>query len=331
MIKRFWLIGAALIAVGIASGFSAQASALINDRIELEDKSIGIAISPMSSQRLDLKPGSAYEGSFRLRQTGRETNEVVAEVTPFSAGAVDYDSSDFAKSSDRTKITEWIALGLSDCDITSREGNKIYFAMRPQEECFVDYRVSVPSDATGGSQRAGIFIQSVATNSVQSGTGVSNSYRIGYIITSDVDGPNAKRAGKVVENNIPGFLFWPPITVNSKVANTGNIDFDAKYTVKMKSIFSGITAFKDETTRTIFADTVRSGDVTWKDAPFLGIFKVTQTVEILGETFTTTKTVVILPIFVIVIVLILIALLIVRNVAKKNRENSKHGNMQIKS
>lgn len=131
--------------------------ATINDNIELINDTVGISISPASSEQINLRPGDSYDGSFRVRQTGRETNDVFAEISPYTAGSADYDSWDFETVKEHTKITNWLTINLdSDCSEGRRENGKIFFTMRPKEECHISYHIDVPADAFGGSQHAAV-------------------------------------------------------------------------------------------------------------------------------------------------------------------------------
>jgi len=312
------LIGIAVAILGVSILAATQVFAVINENIQLRNNSVGIAVSPGNSDRLEFVPGDYYEGSFRVRQVGRETNKVFAEVTPYSAGAEsDYENSNFYNPNASTEIVNWITLNLDKCDIDSRQGGKIYFTMRPREECFVKYRIAIPLSAKGGSQRAAIFVQSEVREGQNQGLGgVESSYRMGYMIYADIDGPDARFSGRVIENNIPWLFFDPPIFVTNKLENSGNSDFNVKYEMEAKNVFSGASNFTSEKDKMVFADSTRADKITWEGSPFLGMFNVTQKITFLDETSEVTRLVLIVPIWLIIIVAVVIALLIIARVMK---------------
>jgi len=194
--------------------------------------------------------------------------------------------------------------------------------MRPKEECFITYHVAVPMGATGGAQHAAIAVQDIADDTITS-TGIVSQYRIGYLVTSHIDGPEATYEGRVIENNIPWLFFDPPVFTTSKVENFGNSDIFAKYTVDANNIFSGVSAFHHEKEKVVMAESIRPDKVVWEGAPMLGIYKVTQTITILGETYSNTQTVIIFPIWLILIIVIIIVLLVISRMMK-SREKKRN-------
>lgn len=327
--KKSLLIGLAMVS-GIVLFSAGSALARINEDIVIRND-VGVALSPMMSDRMDLKPGSVVEGKFRVRYPASETTEVFAEVSPYAAGEGDnYESGIFNKSSVYTKMTEWVTLDLEECTINKREAGRIYFTMRQQEECFVTYKIAVPKDAYGGSQHVAIFVQTVPNENTEGGGAIINSYRIGYLIKNDIDGPGAKAEGKVVEIKIPGFfLFVPPITTSSLVENTGSLDFEADQKVTIKSYFGDNEVYSEERKVLVMAETERLASDKWEDTPQLGLFKVTVETTVLGETTVLNKTVLVIPVALIVAIVVGILLLALWIYFKVKK--SKEGNSSRKS
>ncbi|MCL2280889.1 hypothetical protein FWC31_03315 [Candidatus Saccharibacteria bacterium] len=285
---------------------SSVASAKINKDI-VQDNNIGIAVSPMLNARLTMDPGSVTEGRFRVRSPGIETTEVFAEVSPYAAGEDErYETGIFNQTSAYTKITEWTTLGLQDCTINKEEKGRIYFTMRPQEECYVTYKITVPADAYGGSQHAAIFVQTVPPESGKGNSTIVNTYRIGYIIRNDVDAPGAKSEGQVVEIKIPKLLFVPPIKTSILVKNTGSLDFEAKYKMTIQTFFGQKEVYSEAKKSLVMAETERLLTDKWDKTPNLGLFKVTVEVTILDETIMLTKTVLVIPLALIVAIIVII-------------------------
>ena len=76
---------------------------------------------------------------------------------------------------------------------------------------------------------------------------------------------------------------------------------------------------------TVLPDTSRTGVLTWSDAPKLGIFKVTQEISFLDQSFTFSQVVLICPIWLIALVIVLIIALIVRIIyrVKSHKQSTK--------
>ena len=313
--------------IGVSILVVTQVSAVINESIQLRNNSVGIAISPVNSERLNFLPGDSFEGKFRVRQIGRDTNDVFAEVAPYSAGSEDdYDNSDFFNPNARTEIVKWMSLDLEGCDITSRQSGKMYFTMRPKEECYIKYRINVPRSALGGSQRAAIFVQNIIKDGQSGGMGIESTYRMGHLVSADIDGPGAKYEGRIIENNIPWLFFDPPIFVTSRVENSGNSDFKVRYEVEIKNIFSGASNYSTDKEKMVLSDSIRGDKISWEGSPFLGIFNVTQKITFLNETSELTKMVFIIPIWLIIVIIIVIVLLIAARIMKSREKKRNRRN-----
>jgi hypothetical protein len=315
--------------LGLSLGVAGSALAVINPQIELSDNPVGIVVSPSKGERLSLSPGSVNDGEFIVRSTGTETGEFFAELAPHSINKVTKER-DYNTETPRTHIAKWVDLEVLDCDVTRRDGAKVYFTMRPQEECFVKYHVVVPSDAMGGSQDAGIFIQSVNDGG---GSGIMNSFRVGYMLYSNVDGPEANYDGQILSNNVPWLVFDRPVYIKSEVSNTGNLDFDATYEVTINDWFGGAELYSETSNLTILADSQMPNTIVWQDAPHIGIFKITQKISMLDHESSVTKLVIMLPLWLVIILVVVVTLLVAalvleiherkRDGVKRNKKSKK--------
>ena len=320
---KYKIIVGTLAALCFVLGAAGSSSAVINDDIQFQHATTGLGFTPTDSERLKFKPGDVYDGSFTVYNTAPDVTNVYAEVAPYSTGIeTEYFTGDYTNPSDRTKIAEWTNIELSGCDVTKREDGKIYFTLRVKEECNISYHIQVPHDAYGGSQHAAILVQTYESKDQGKGGGIVSYYRIAFPIMANVDGPGAYYAGRILENNVPWLFLNPPVTTNSLVENTGNIDFDVKYAVTMHNFFGGKKVYENSSDLPAFADSRYRNTFEWKDAPILGLFKVTQKVELLNEMSEVTKLVLVVPIWLIIIILLVIALLVTAKVLK-SREKKK--------
>ncbi|MDR1196706.1 MAG: hypothetical protein LBL08_00275 [Candidatus Nomurabacteria bacterium] len=311
--KKILVFSGIVAALALVIGVTTVSQAYINPDIELLHDEVGIGVSPIKADRIDMVPGGKYEGRFRVRQTGHETSQIVAEIKPMTA------YKNYEVETDRTQITKWTTFKLEGCDVDKVEDGKTYFTMRSKEECYLNYYISVPQNAMGGSQNSAIMVRTETRDDVgaKSGNaGVSYQYQFAYAVYSDVDGPGAVYAGKVLENNVPWILFEPPLGVSSLVENTGNLDFMTKYEVKMNNWFGGKEVYNRSWEGLTFADSKYEDGTQWAEAPVLGLFEVTQTINLLDEkvenqtSSTVTKLVLIIPIWLVLIIIGIILLLI---------------------
>ncbi|MDR1196838.1 MAG: exodeoxyribonuclease VII small subunit [Candidatus Nomurabacteria bacterium] len=318
-----------VVAVICLVSFSAMpVGAIINDDMEVVSNKAGILMSPMSNfastQRVaevpTLKPGGKYDGEIKIGQPSGQTVEVFVEVAPYSVQSdADY-AEDFSTYSERNKITSWTKLDIKDCKVDKRDNGRIFLKMRSKEECTIKYQVEVPKYATGGSQRALIAVQQVPDEQADDNVGVNKLYRIGYKLNVNIDGPNAKQSGQVIENLVPVLNFARPVFASSKVQNDGNVDFDIDYIFKAESIFGG-TLFENTTHKSVLADSTRPNEAVWENPPFLGIYNITQEVNILGQTNVQNSLVLVMPFWLFLTVIAALVLLVAWLVFRKVKQN----------
>ena len=314
------IIFGALATLVLILGLEDTTQAYINPNIQLANKAVGIAVSPMTNDRINMVPGGQYDGRFRVRQTGHETSDIMIMVAPLNPAR------DYETETDRTQIKHWTTFSIEGCDVDRVEDGDTYVTMRSQEECFVNYHISVPHDAMGGSQNASIVVRSAVRSDVGQTSGQSGlnyQYQIAYALFSDVDGPGAHYAGKILENNIPWILFNPPLEVNSLIENTGNLDFKTTHKVVMNDYFGGKEVFNKSWTGLVMADSKGTEKAIWEEAPAFGLFQVTQEIKALDEESNKTQLVLLIPIWLILIILGVIILLVWAVVlrAKQQKDN----------
>jgi hypothetical protein len=311
--RKKLIISGVMTAAVLAVGVTTVSQAYINPDVEVRHDKVGIGVSPLKADRINMVPGGKYDGRFRIYQNGDETADVVAEISPLTA------YKNYEVETDRTQITKWTTFDLEGCDVNETKDGAIYFAMRSQEECYINYHISVPYNAMGGSQDSAIMVRTMAREDVGStsgNSGVNYQYQFAYLVYSDVDGPGAKYDGKVIDNDIPWLLFSPPLGVESTVDNTGNLDFTTKYEVTMNDWFGGKQVYERSWDNIAFAESKHVDGTKWENAPTLGLYNVQQKVAILDEQTDNqtlserTQLVLIVPIWLIIIIFAVIALLI---------------------
>jgi len=323
------VVAGVVAALGLVAFSAAESAfAVINDQIMIDNsKAINLVISSFTSNRANLKPGDSLDGEFKISSNAYQSTDVFLSVAPFTINK-ETEKRDYETESARTNMVKWTTLELLDCDITKTENNRIYFTMRPQEQCRVKYHIKVPNDAMGGSQNMGIFVQSILSGDDPNMIG--REYRVGHLVSVDIDGPGALWRGNVVYNHIPCILFNPPLAVGSRVENTGNMDFGVDYHVNIKNYFGGYEMFDKTWGDMVMADGRHTTGAAWEGAPALGLFLVTQEIKFLDEVSAVTKLVLIIPIWLIVLTAVVLGLLIWALILKIRKYRREKQNKIIK-
>jgi hypothetical protein len=311
-----------LAAVGVSLTAVGSASAYINEDIVSGGNPVGISISP-TDIRLSLDPGTVKDGQITVRSTGTETQEVFATIAPFSVSGAEY-TQNFSNKTARNEIVNWTSINIEGCDINSidEEKGRIYFTMRPKEECKLSYRVSVPDNAPGGAQYAALFIQQSDTaENKQSGIGINTIGRIGIVMFGTISG-ETHESGELVSQKIPFWVFSGPIETLATVRNSGNIDFDTTYEIEVFNLFGSQVYKSDPKSSIVMADTTRGIPVKWEESS-IGIYNVKQTVSFLGgDPYIKEGLVICIPLWLLLVILAAIAIFVVAFIYGRKKANA---------
>lgn len=247
-------------------------------------------ILPMS-QRFILKPGEVTEGSIKIVNPADATENFPykVSVTPYGVIGEDY-TADLETDSTRTAIAKWIKIEEPTGEV------------KPNESKEIKFKIDVPENAPIGGQYATIAVSSNADATASSGVAVQNVLEMASVIYGTVNGP-IEHKGEILENNIPGFVVNPPITLSGLIKNDGNIHEDATFVIKVTDFFTGNTILPTEDddgeySELIMPETTRLIERNISNLPALGVVKVSQTIYYMGkEPSIAEKTVIICPIW----------------------------------
>jgi uncharacterized membrane protein len=315
-----------LVAFVVASGFFLAAaisqtvsatsdSATSSSEVDCENKNAyGLSIRT-ATERLQLIPGEEFHRFVRVKNNGCEPITFRVEARPLSPGAEYRD--DFQTQNQWTQISRYITFEQES------------YTLEIGETISVPYTVSVPENtkiAAGGQYAAIAFI-----GERQNVDGVAMIPEVMYKIVGWMSG-EVVREYKITEQKIP---FWirdgGELTTSFKVENKGNVDSNAYGSLTVRGIFGNKVYETPEGKRTlisVFPETsTPSRNVNWENAQ-IGLFWVTQTVEINGDNHDKTRLVWIAPIWLTIVVLVGIAaliFLIVFNVIRAKKKKSGIG------
>ena len=272
---------------------------------------LAITISP-SIRRIELDPGVTHKNNMTLHNPTDKTIKVKMSVAPYSVEDITY-APVYSVKNAYTQIVNWITF------------NEDEYEIEPNNSIVVDYTISVPDDAPGGGQYAVLFAN---VENPDSGENVQTYASAGMIIIAKVSG-STRTTGEISDVTLPKFLLSPPISGSATFENTGNVDADAKLSLKIENYFSGELIYdgtKDPQEKTILPGTKRTLDVSWSNIPRLGVLKVTMTTEFLGEAKVVPRVVIICPIWFIAIIALIIVAIIVRIVSGKKEQRRTRAN-----
>jgi len=254
-----------------------------------------IQVSPASLE-LDLTPGKTTEAFFDVQNTGQEPFGFELSAAPYSVVDENY-TQNFEEETIYTDLAEWVTFSEDEGDVEPGGSHR------------VKIKVSVPKDVPAGGQYASVMVRMVEKTEGGSGqSAISADKRIALLLYSTVEG-NTRKEGKILENKVAGFRFQPPVTATSVVENTGNVHATATYTLQVFPFFGGEEVYSNEENPekwTILPETKRYNEMVWEGAPALGIFKVKQTVNFLGQDSVEEKVVFLCPIWFLFIILLLV-------------------------
>lgn len=271
-----------------------------------------IGITPTQDIIETLTPGETYSGAMKVKNTGLKRFNFSIQFASYAVTDDQYNPS-FNTETKYSDMTDWITTDIS-------EGS-----LEPGEDQEIEYTIDVPSDAHGGAQMISVLVTMEAESQQQGATAVETVRQLAFIIAGNVDGQITK-TGKILENNVPSFLFNPPIFGTSLVENTGNVYTRAEYKLQVFPLFSDEEVYTNEEkpeNNIIFPETKRYNEIKWEGAPQLGIFKVRQTVKIFDEESVTEKLVFLCPIwflFIVILIIFVAIFWIVSRIMRRKKE-----------
>lgn len=272
---------------------------------------------PMS-QRFTLTPGEVTEGSIKIVNPADATENFAYKVsiTPYGVIGEKY-TIDLEHESARTSISKWIEIEEPTGEIEPNGVKEIKFT------------INVPKNAPVGGQYATLAVSSNSKSANGNGVAVRNVLEMASIIYGTVTGP-IERNGKILENNVPGFIVSPPATLSALIENGGNVHEDAIFTIKVTDLFGGrqILPTEDDDgqySELIMPETTRYIEREVNNLPALGIVKVSQSISYRGDNNVAEKTIIICPIwFMMLVFTTLIAIIFtIIHLIRKHRKAKK--------
>lgn len=291
-VARWILFGIAglLFSVGLSLIHSGKTSAI-------ESGDVVIEIRPVS-QSITLVPGQVYQGEIDVKNIGRLPFSFHMLSKPYSVSGDNYDP-DYTTETDFTRLRNWITFSQNE------------FEIQPDETAKVGFTITVPEDVPSGSQYAALIAE-LKDYSDEHAT-FKQINQLASLLYARIDGGNIHESGEVIEQKLPRIVLGGDFSATETVKNTGNVDFTVTHVLSVTDFFTGKEVFGAESRdnegnlvgkvrQMIFPGTKRSNTIVWENAPKLGVFRVTQTVEFLGETKTYEQLIFVVPFWLLALV-----------------------------
>lgn len=280
------------------------------------DDSNMFTVTPMSN-KIALDAGDTYEGDIIVANPANATSDFAYKVTvsAYNVKGEDY-VADFLNDTERSQIVDWIK-------IDNPTG-----VLKPNETVKVHYKVSVPSSAPAGGQYAAFLISSDAKDTASDGFSVKNIFEMASILYAQING-EIVRDGKLLSNEVPGFVTKVPIEVASSYQNDGNVHETARISLEVRNFISSSVIYPESgesgtVEEVIMPGTTRRVTRNIEGLSPLGLYKVSQTINYMGSTSIESKVIVACPIWFMVLVLVTITAIVVTFIqAAKHRRKKK--------
>ena len=302
MKKLFQILAVAVAFVGIAAVRNASA---------VDAPYIGITPAQAA---MELIPGYTYTGTFQVTNPGEVDFDYTVSVKPYKVFGENY-TPNFETKDSHSLITDWVTF-------SSTSGHlEPHTASDP-----IHYTITVPENIEICGQYAALAATAAPNGASVDGSGVVNITSAAMIVYAAIDNCDAGIAGnvRIIENNVPTFIFTPPLNATSLVENNSSVHVDAEYTLEAYPIFSDEKIYEDTTTAIIMPETKRFKTQKWENAPFIGIYKVRQTVKIYDQVSVEEKIVIICPLWLIFLMVFAIIMMIFWLRARSKSRNKKY-------
>jgi hypothetical protein len=216
-----------------------------------------------SVRDLPLRPGESAVDTFRVRVKGERAHRFVVALEDVSQqpdGGLSYRP----PSGSRFSASSWIATQPRS------------FAGAPNRVQPVEYRVQVPRDAEPGDHVSSLTVKRLPAHP---GEGVTTIQAISVRLTVRVAG--ARREAVAIQSlNAPGLAGRGPITISTRVRNTGNVrlDFDRSSKGSLAILDGGDESRSQLFRGLLFPGETRYFELAWDDPPRLGHLKALASV-----------------------------------------------------
>ena len=293
-------VSALLLTVGVVTGIVFYPKTPTVHAEEAEKPAMRIQISPVEN-RVTLNANEVNEYTFNVDNTGSEGYSFKVYANPYSVVNEQYSPS-FSNQNAHTQVSRWITFKNDAGEYNTEATYSVEAGQRKE----VTYKITVPSDIPGGGQYAIVFVEAIPKD--DNSGGIRTVSRLGLRVFGRTNG-ETKESAEILNHNMDSFYMSGKIKTNGTVKNSGNADFNAIFKFKVEKIFGGVV-YEDSKGYDVLPDTTRNIELVWEETPAFGIYRITSTLNALDQSRSTTKIVLIIPVFMIVVLLMLLTITI---------------------
>lgn len=248
-----------------------------------------------TKQNLILEPGENFNGYFKITNNGTKPFKFKVYTESYQISDENYSVLKHDIDSKYSYITNWVTF------------EKEVYSLEPSEATRVNFTINVPASVPSGGQYT-LLISEMFNE--DTGEIFQTINRLGMNLYTKISGETHYDGyGEILENNIQPLFLKPPISASFLVKNNGNVHAHAISSMTVYSLFSNKPVWTNAVNHPVTEDypivlpeTSRSISNKWEGSPRLGIFKVIQKVEFMGETDIKEKLILICPLWFILLI-----------------------------
>ena len=266
-------------------------------------------VSPVKNF-IHLDPGAVHEDKIMVRNNGEMPITIDVNILPYQVEDYSYDP--VYKSTTFSQIADWITV------------DEMNFYLDAGESKYVTYNIHVPEDVVAGGQYALITFDT--KNQATANSNIEVIQSVGAIVYAEISG-NTRISGEILDYSIKGFTFFPPISAIINVKNDGNVNNVVTTVLKIHNFFDDSLIYSNMSSPEnvdIYPGTIREIETKWNGSPKIGIFNVSLTINYLDEIITTSKVVILCPVWVIFVLLSIIVVVLVLILVKLKKRCKFH-------
>lgn|GEM_PF-6618356 len=299
--KRLGLVvGGILVLLAGVIALAVPTTSAVEGEYQISDKVL--VTGPGRTSYNDVKAGDVLTGKIEVTNSFNEVKEVKVWAVPFSVA--ENGVYDFFTEGTLTEVSKWLSL------------EKEVYTVPAQGSIDVNWTITVPRNWTlGGSQTAALKFHTVGSDNTEkevSGYVTQTTSNFAWLFLLNMDGEGVVRGGKILSWDVPMIIFDGEngITAKTTYKNDGNVNFQIKSHITMYDAFNGVLAYENDKTTMIMPETQTEITQHWDGSPAIGVFRVSEEIDVLGNTEKFEKLVLVVPLWFVIIVIGILLLLI---------------------
>lgn len=264
----------------------------------LAEQGDNITLTP-TDKHYSVNAGEHISDDFTIINNGTTSYDFKLYARPYAVKDASYEPS-FKELNKFADGYRWISLP------------SVAYHLNPGEKVSVPYEIIVSSGARSGGHYAAIFAEAQGVLA-ENQTGIASNKSVGMLVYINVKGSTVSSGG-LKSIDMPWYQPAAPLSVVSRIENTGETDFDATVTFAVMDL-AGDVKYQTTGDFWVLPSTERDVKYSWDKSPWFGLYKARISVTALDKTDTHESLVFIFPrwlLFVLCLAIIMGAIDVVR-------------------